>query len=139
MWIVFAIISCILGTLMQLLNKKVLLHIDSLIITFIKNGFVFLFSFWIIISSKIRAKIANLDKKVLFMIIILSIVTFLTYLFFYFALKYGELNKVLAIDRFSIVLVFSYLLFTRNENLNSWNFLGAILIFMGIILVMFKS
>lgn len=139
MWIVFAIISCILGTIMQLLNKKVLLYVDSLIVTFIKNGFVFLFSFWIILSSKIRAKIANLDKKVLFLIIILSIVTFLTYLFFYFALKYGELNKVLAIDRFSIVLVFFYLLFTRNENLSSWNFLGAILIFMGIVLVMFKS
>lgn len=139
MWIVFSIISCILGTIMQVLNKKVLLHVDSLIVTFIKNGFVFLFSFWIIFSNKTRVKISNLDKKVLFLIIILSIVTFLTYLFFYFALKYGELNKVLAIDRFSIVLVFFYLLFTRNENLKSWNFLGAILIFIGIILVMFKS
>lgn len=139
MWVIFSIISCLLATIMQIFNKKVVSGIDPLVVTFIKNGAVFAFSFSVLFFNHTYKKIFTLSGKSIIYIIILGLITFLTYVFFYFALKNGKLSKVMAIDRFSIVLVFVFLLLSKEERINIWNFLGVIFVFVGIFLVMIRE
>ena len=139
MWLVFSIISCILASIMQLLNKKAVSNIDPFVVTILKNGMVFLISLSLLFSKKVSENLGKINKKEIILIIILSVVCFLTYFLFYIALKNGPLNKALAIDRFSIVIVFFYLWFTRQEKVGFFGFIGSILVFIGIVLVMIKK
>lgn len=139
MWLVFSIISCILASIMQLLNKKAVSNIDPFVVTILKNGMVFLISLSLLFSKKVSENLGKINKKEIILIIILSVVCFLTYFLFYIALKNGPLNKALAIDRFSIVIVFFYLWFTRQEKVGFFGFIGSILVFIGIVLIMIKK
>lgn len=139
MWIVFSILSCLFAAIMQIFNKKILSDIDPLVVTFIKNFIVFLFSIILLFFSNTANKIRSLSFQNIFLIIILSLITFLAYLFFYFSLKKGELNKVMAIDRFSIVLVFFFLLVSGEERLCIYNLIGVVLVFIGILFIMIRA
>ncbi len=138
MWLIFSIISCLLASVMQIFNKKVLSNVDPLVTTYIKNGLVFLFSFSLLFFNDTFHKVIRLSRKAFWGLVILAIITFFTYLFFYFALKNGPLNKVMAIDRFSIVIIFFFLWFTKQEKIGISGIVGSILIFLGILLVMIK-
>lgn len=138
MWLIFSIISCILASIMQIFNKKVLNEVDPLVTTYLKNCFVFFLSFGLLFFNDTIVKINTLSKKTIFEIIILAIITFLTYLFFYLALRSGKLGKVLAIDRFSIVIVFLFLLIFNQEKITWMGMLGSIFVFIGILLITLK-
>lgn len=138
MWIIFSIISCILASIMQIFNKRVLNNIDPLVVTYLKNGFVFLISFSLLFFNHTAQKVISMPKKSIILIFILGAITFLVYLFFYLALKKGELHKVLAIDRFSIVIVFLFMLITKQEKISIPSLIGSLLVFIGITLIMLK-
>lgn len=138
MWLIFSIISCILASIMQIFNKKVLSEVDPLVTTYLKNCFVFFLSFSLLFFNNTVVKINMLSKKVVFEIIILAVITFLTYFFFYLALRNGKLNKVLAIDRFSIVIVFLFLLIFNQEKITCFGMLGSFFVFIGILLITLK-
>lgn len=139
MWLIFSIISCVLASIMQIFNKKVLNNVDPLVTTYLKNGLVFLFSFSLLFFNGTFHKVIKISRKTFWGLVILAVITFLTYLFFYFALKNGPLNKVMAIDRFSLVIIFFFLWFTKQEKIGISGILGSVLVFLGLLLIMLKK
>lgn len=105
MWILYAILSSFFGSLMVIFMKIGLKDIDSTVGLFIRTIFVLLLLLGLLlITGKIK-EIDSFKNKTWIYLIISSIVTFLTWLFYFLALKNGSSNVVMAIDKCSIVFV----------------------------------
>ena len=143
MWIIYSILSCVFASLMSITIKIGLKDINPYASLSIRTFWVFIFSVILILFSKIcNFKISediNIKKlfygKNLFWILIVSLVTFLTWLFYFLALKNGDVNKVMAIDKSSIVLIVILSCIFLKEKITIWVILGIILLLGGSLLI----
>lgn len=105
MWILYAILSSFFGSLMVVFMKIGLKDIDSNVGLFIRTIFVLLLLLGLLlINGKIK-DITSFHAKTWVYLVISSVVTFLTWLFYFLALKNGSSKVVMAIDKCSIVFV----------------------------------
>ena len=105
MWILYAILSSFFGSLMVVFMKIGLKDIDSNVGLFIRTIFVLLLLLGLLlINGKIK-DITSFHAKTWVYLVISSVVTFLTWLFYFLALKNGSSKVVMAIDKCSIVFI----------------------------------
>ena len=138
LWLLYSLISICFASLMQVLLKKCLSNVDPYVSTIYRNLFIFLISFSILFINDTKSKIFNISKKDLFILIIISICAFLAYLFYFLAMKNGDIKNVVAIDKLSIVLVLILSLFFFKEKISFYDIIGTILLLIGSFIIVYK-
>lgn len=137
MWLVFAILSSLFASLMTIFMKIGLKNLDSTLVTTLRTSIVF-FILWIGILLFNKGKeIKEINAKEWKFIVLASVATCLTWLFYFLALKRTSVVKVVAVDRLSIV--FSIILSTvfLKEKLTVMTIIGVIVLLFGTMLVVF--
>lgn len=137
MWLLYAFLSSIFAAGVAIMGKLGLKSIDSTLATTIRSIIMALFLIIIsLVSNKFRGfSINNLGGNEWLYIIAAGIFGALSWLFYFFALKNGPTNGVVAIDRLSIVFVFIFTLLFLGEHFTIKTLIGVILMAIGAILI----
>jgi transporter family protein len=137
-WIVYAILSMIFAGLTSVLAKYGLQNISPDFGLGIRTTIIFVLITAInLIGSKYK-EFSNLTTFQLALLIASGVTTTLSWVFYYRAMKDGLVSYVAAIDKASIVitLLFSFLLL--KEPVTPKILVGGLLIFMGMIVLIWK-
>ena len=104
MWILFAIGSAFFAGITAILAKIGVKNVNSNVATAIRTVVILIFSWIMVLITNSYQEIAFVDGETLIFLILSGIATGLSWLCYYRALQIGDVNKVVAIDKSSIVL-----------------------------------
>lgn len=140
MWLLYAFLSSIFAAGVAIVGKIGLKNIDSTLATTIRSITMAVFLIILsLISDKFNGfSINSLSNNDWLFIILAGILGALSWLFYFFALKDGPVNGVVAIDRLSIVFVFIFSLLFLKEHFTIKGLIGVILMVFGAILISIK-
>lgn len=144
MSIVYALLSSIFASLTAILIKIGLKDINSNLATAIRT-IIILFMSWIIVfyTNKVNSintieTLKNINNKTLIFIILSGIATGLSWLFYFKALQIGNVNKVIVIDKLSIVFTIILASLFLKEVISLKIIIGVILIVAGTLIISFS-
>jgi len=136
-YIILALLSALTASLVAIFGKLGLKNVDPTIATTIRS--LIMAGFLVIVSLFLK-KFENFSlnlftSKDLLLIILAGISGALSWLFYFWALKFGPASHVAVIDRLSLVFVILLSALILGEVFNLKVFLGMILIVIGSILI----
>ena len=141
MSIFYALLSSIFASLTAILIKIGLKDINSNLATAIRT-IIILFMSWIIVfyTNKVNSintieTLKNLNNKTLIFIMLSGVATELSWLFYFKALQIGNVNKVIVIDKLSIVFTIILASLFLKEVITLKIIIGVILIVAGTLIV----
>ena len=140
MWLFYAFLSSVTAALVAVFAKLGLKGVDSTLATTIRS--LIMGAFLIIVSLFLKKfegfSINTFTSKDWLLIALSGIAGALSWLFYFFALKYGLATKVVVIDRLSLVFVIILAAIFLGEALGWKSVLGALLMVAGALLITFK-
>ncbi len=137
-WIIFALLSAISAALVAIFGKIGVSNIDSTLATTVRAVIMAIFLILVSLFLNKFSLFKTIDAKAFFFIILAGISGALSWLFYFLALKLGPASGVAALDRLSVVFVLIFSVLFLSEKLSINSILGAILITVGAILMIFK-
>ncbi len=104
MWIAAAILSAVFAAITSILAKCGIKKTDSDIATALRTGVILIFSWIMVFVAGSFESIADISMKSLVFLVLSGLVTGLSWICYFKALSIGDINKVVPIDKSSIVL-----------------------------------
>jgi len=140
MYILFALLSAITASLVAIFGKLGLKNVDPTLATTIRSlimaSFLIIFSLFLKKFNDFSLNVFTFKDWIL--IILAGISGALSWLFYFWALKFGPASHVAVLDRLSLVFVILFSALILKEAFNLKVFLGMILIIFGAILIVLK-
>jgi len=140
MYILFALLSAITASLVAIFGKLGLKNVDPTLATTIRSlimaSFLIIFSLFLKKFNDFSLNVFTFKDWIL--IILAGISGALSWLFYFWALKFGPASHVAVLDRLSLVFVILFSALILKEAFNLKVFLGMILIVLGAILIVLK-
>ncbi len=131
MWFLFALASAIFAALTSVLAKMGIEGINSDLATAIRTSVVLVMAWGIVFIINAQSSISSLDKKSWIFLILSGLCTGASWLFYYKSIQIGQVSKVVAIDKLSIIITIIFSVVLLNEKFSIKSILGAILIVFG--------
>ena len=104
MWIIFAVLSAFFAGITAILSKVGIKDTDSNPGTAIRTVVVFVFAWIMVFVVGAQGGISSISAKTLVFLILSGFATGASWLCYFRALKYGDVNKVAPIDKSSTIL-----------------------------------
>lgn len=104
MWIIFAVLSAFFAGITAVLSKAGIKNVNSNLGTAIRTIVVFIFAGLMVFVVGSQNTITKIGTKTLVFLILSGIATGASWLCYFHALKYGNVNKVAPIDKSSTIL-----------------------------------
>lgn len=139
MWILFAIGSAFFAGITAILAKIGVKNVNSNVATAIRTVVILIFSWIMVLITNSYQEIAFVDGETLIFLILSGIATGLSWLCYYRALQIGDVNKVVAIDKSSIVLTIILAFIILDEKITFIKFISIIIIVIGTYLMIDKK
>ena len=131
MYIVFAIFSAIFAALTAILSKIGISAVNSNLATAIRTTVVRLMAWIMVFMVGAQTGITQISRKSLIFLILSGLATGISWLCYYKALQLGAASKVVAIDKFSVVITLVLAFIILREQINIKSVIGAVLITLG--------
>lgn len=131
MWIVLALASSIFAALTTILAKCGIKKTDSTVATAIRTGVVLVFAWIMVFFAGSFHDIGNVEWKSWIFLILSGFATGASWLCYFRALQLGEVNKVVAVDKSSIVFTLIFAFVILKEPFSSAKGIALILITAG--------
>lgn len=131
MWIFYAVLSAVFAAATSILAKIGIENVNSNLATAIRTVVVTLMAWMIVFMTNSGKEIGNISKKSWIFLILSGIATGASWLCYYKALQIGDVSKVAAIDKSSIVLTFLMAFFILNEQFTVKTLIASVLITAG--------
>jgi len=131
MYIVFAIFSAIFAALTAILSKIGISAVNSNLATAIRTTVVLLMAWLMVFMVGAQTGITQISRKSLIFLILSGLATGISWLCYYKALQLGAASKVVAIDKFSVVITLVLAFIILREQINIKSVIGAVLITLG--------
>lgn len=137
LWLVFALLSAFTAALVAIFGKIGLQNLDANTATAVRAIVMAIFLFIVIaVQGKLnQISVVLADHKATFFIILSGVAGGLSWLFYFLALKLGDVTKVVPIDRLSILFAILLAVIFLGEKLTLKVALGAVMIAIGAIFV----
>lgn len=141
MWLILAFLSAFTASLVALFGKIGLKGVDSTLATALRSIIMALFMVSAAVSlGKFKGfSMSNLDAKAWTFIVLAGIAGALSWLFYFWAIKLGNVSAVAAIDRLSIVFVVILAAVLLGEAFTRYTALGSILVVLGALFIAFDA
>lgn len=137
-WIFFALMSAVTAAGVAIFGKMGIKGVDSTLATTVRSVVMALF---LVIVSAVTGKmhlVGTITNRVLLFIVLAGISGALSWLFYFFALRYGPAAGVAALDRLSVVFVLILAALFLGESLTWKTGLGGLLITFGALFMVWK-
>lgn len=139
MWIIFAFGSAVFAGITSILAKCGIQKTDSTVATAIRTIIVLLFSWLMVFLAGSQSQICFISGKVWIFLILSGIATGASWLCYFRALQYGDINKVVPIDKSSLILTILLAFIFLHEEINLSKAVGVVLIGTGTFLMIEKK
>lgn len=139
MWILFAIGSAFFAGLTSILAKCGLKNIDSTVATALRTVVVLVFVWVMVLIAGSGPTIGSIEGKTWLFLILSGLCTGASWLCYYKALKLGDVNKVVPIDKSSTVITIILAAIFLGEFLSIPGVIGTVLIGAGTIMMIEKK
>lgn len=136
MWVYYSILSAIFAGLTAVIAKIGLKDINADLGNMIRTGFVFVFIVGLFIYSKQSIDTSRLTFSVVVILFLSAVTTALSWVFYYRALKIGEVTYVSMIDKGSIIITVLFSVLLLGETLTLKVVAGLVLIVSGLVVLM---
>ncbi len=137
-WFVYALLSALFAALATIFAKIGLKNIDPAVATVIRSIVMVLIVIVFLVLVKghsTRFEIIKLGKDNYMYLILSGLMSALSWILYFYALKFGEASKVSFVDRSSVLFVLLLAIVLLGEKLTLTKALASILIFLGLILL----
>ena len=134
-WYLDAFLSAVFAALTSIFAKIGIKNVDSNLATAIRTTVILLFTWGIVFSQKTAISLPQIEKTSWIFLILSALATGLSWLFYFYALKIGEANKVVPIDKLSLVLTIIFAGLILKERITPQTVLGSILMTLGAITI----
>ena len=139
MWLLFACGSAIFAGVTAILAKIGMQHINSTVATALRTGVVLLFSWLLVLLTGAISGIGAISGKTFLFLILSGCATGASWLCYFQALQLGDVNKVVPIDKSSVVLTILLAFLFLGEPIGLFQGAGALLIGAGTFLMIEKK
>lgn len=136
MWLSFAVGSAFFAGITSILAKCGIRKTDSDVATAIRTIVVLFFAWLMVGVTDTGSMFVGIEKKTMVFLILSGISTGASWLCYFKALQLGDVNKVVPIDKLSILvsIAFSYVVF--KEKLTKRAFAGLVFIVAGTLVML---
>ncbi|WP_020598985.1 EamA family transporter [Spirosoma panaciterrae] len=135
MWIVFALSAALSAAIVVTLSKAGIKHLDSSLAFAIQSVLILIVSWSVVISQGLLADIPRIERRVWVYLIIAGIVTCLSSLFSFRALKLGHASQVSPITNCSLIFSVILAMVFLKEKVNWQVIAGALLMGVGAVII----
>ena len=104
MWIVFALGSALFAGVTSILAKMGIRSTDSNLATALRTTVVLVFSWLMVFVTGAQAGLGEISSKAALFLVLSGLATGASWIFYFRALQLGDINKVVPIDKSSVVL-----------------------------------
>lgn len=136
MWILSAFGSALFAGLTAILAKCGIRKTDSTVATAIRTIVVLAFSWLMVFIVGSQDTIRDISGKTLLFLVLSGLATGGSWLCYFKALQLGDVNKVVPIDKLSILVTIAFSYFVFHEKLTKKSALGLMLIVGGTLLML---
>jgi transporter family protein len=131
MWVICAIFSAFFAALTSILAKIGMENVDSNLATAIRTLVVLILAWGIVFAAGKNQEIASIGQKSWVFLILSGCATGFSWIFYYRALQLGEASKVIAVDKFSVVIGIALAYAVLRENVDMKTIIGGALVAAG--------
>ena len=139
MWIAFAVGSAFFAGVTSILAKCGIRKTDSTVATAIRTIIVHIFSWIMVVVTGSQNQIGTIGGKTLLFLILSGAATGASWLCYFKALQLGDVNKVVPIDKSSVVLTILLAFLLLGEPIGLFQGIGVLLIGAGTFLMIEKK
>lgn len=139
MWIIYAVVSSFFAGITAVLAKCGIRKTDSDVATAIRTVVVLIFSWLMVLITGSWTQMAQISGRTLVFLVLSGVATGASWLCYFRALQKGDINKVVPIDKSSVVLTVFLALIYLNEGLTWSKAVSVILIGVGTMLMISKK
>lgn len=139
MWIVFAFGSAFFAGITSILAKCGIRKTDSTVATAVRTMIVLIFSWLMVFVVGSQNQIEEISGKTLLFLILSGAATGASWLCYFKALQLGDVNKVVPIDKSSVVLTILLAFLFLGEPIGLFQGVGVVLIGVGTFLMIEKK
>ena len=139
MWIAFAFGSAFFAGVTSILAKSGIRKTDSTVATAIRTIIVLIFSWIMVFITGSQNQLGSIGGKTLLFLILSGIATGTSWLCYFKALQLGDINKVVPIDKSSIVLTILLAVLLLGEPIGLFQGIGVLLMGAGTFLMIEKK
>lgn len=137
-WVFFALMSAVAAAGVAIFGKLGIKGVDSTLATTVRSVVMAVF---LVIVSAVMGKfqfLGTITNRVLLFIVLAGISGAMSWLFYFFALRFGPATGVAALDRLSVVFVLILAAFFLGESLTWKTGMGGLLITAGALLMVWR-
>lgn len=138
MWFFFAIGSALFAGITSVLAKCGIRRTDSTVATAIRTVIVLLFSWLMVFAVGSQSQLGSIDSGTWLFLILSGISTGASWLCYFRALQLGGINKVVPVDKSSVILTILLAFVLLREPINPPKAVGVVLIGAGTYLMIEK-
>ena len=135
MWIFYAFGSALFAGLTSILAKCGIRHTDSDVATAIRTIVVLIFSWIMVFVVGAQDGIAAVSGKTWLFLILSGVATGASWLCYFHALQAGDVNKVVPIDKLSVVITLVLAFVFLHEKFTIKSLLGCVFIGIGTLMM----
>ncbi|MGI6084149.1 MAG: EamA family transporter [Acetivibrionales bacterium] len=139
MWLIFAIFSAVFAGLTSILAKCGIKETDSNVATAIRTIVVLIFSWLMVFIVGSQSTITQVDEKTWIFLILSGLSTGASWLCYFKALQIGNINKVVSVDKSSVILTIIFAFIFLNESITLLKGVAVVLIGLGTYLMVQKK
>ena len=139
MWILFAFGSALFAGLTSILAKCGIRKTDSNVATAIRTIVVLLFSWLMVFVTGAQSELGNVTPQTWIFLILSGAATGASWLCYFKALQLGDINKVVPIDKSSIILTILLAFLFLKEEISPLKLICVLLIGIGTFLMITKK
>ena len=139
MWIVFAFGSALFAGITAILAKCGIRKTDSNVATAVRTVVVLLFSWVMVLLTGSQGQIGDIGGRTWLFLVLSGLATGASWLCYFKALQIGDINKVVPIDKSSVVLTILLAFLFLREEISLPKGIGVVLIGIGTFLMIEKK
>lgn len=137
MWLILSVLSAFFAALTSIIAKIGIDNVNSNLATAIRTMVVVGMSWFIVFMTNSQSGIYEISPKSWLFLILSGLATGFSWLCYYADIKSGQVSKVVAIDKASVILTFLMAFIFLGEEFSAKSIIGASLIGLGsLIMVM---
>ncbi len=135
MWLLFAILSAVFAAATAILAKIGIDGVDSNLATAIRTIVVLLMAWGMVFITHSQGGLSSISTKSWVFLILSGLATGASWLCYFYAIKIGDVSKVVPIDKCSLVLTIAFAAIFLGEAFTWKTFLGSLLLLAGAIII----
>ncbi len=131
MWLLFAILSAVFAAATAILAKIGIEGVDSNLATAIRTAVVLLMAWMVVFITHGQTGLGSISPRSWLFLILSGLATGASWLCYFYAIKHGDVSKVVPIDKCSLVLTIIFAALFLGEAFTWKTLIGSLLLLGG--------